>query len=424
MFIAITETHLDQNVLTAEIDIDNYQIFRSDRADRKCGGVALYVKESYGSCEEGKFSNGTCECLVVRVEKIKTIIITCYRPPNCSLADFDEVLTFINEHISKVNQNTHSIIFNGDFNLPFIQWTQSDCRDDVGSYTIGNGSGVTLADKAQAEKLLDLTDNSFLTQIVDRPTRKKNILDLCFVSAHENVKCMEVNDTAISDHRLVEITLDGKVASDSNTHSIGMNKHLESFRELNFYNKKVNWNQINENLLNENWHHLIIESASSVQEAKSNFDKILLKHCQKNVPRKRSQKKRGYFHAKRKVLMSKRTQKCRQLAHESCPHRAEQLNNCLVEIETQIKSLHDRERAQNEVTAIENIKTNSRYFFSYAAKFSTAKSKIGPFVTETGDIVDNNMQMSEMLSAQYSSQFTYCKQSNTVNKYDRIFFKN
>ena len=58
LFIAITETHLNENMFNAEVDIDQYEMFRSDRQDRICGGVALYVKHGYGSCEEGKFSNG------------------------------------------------------------------------------------------------------------------------------------------------------------------------------------------------------------------------------------------------------------------------------------------------------------------------------------------------------------------------------
>ena len=78
----------------------------------------------------------------------------------------------------------------------------------------------------------------------------------------------------------------------------------------------------------------------------------------------------------------------------------------VINIENQITALHDKERNEKEKRAIENIKTNSRFFFSYAAQFSTSKSKIGPFLEENGDIIDDNKRMSEMLSTQYSSVFS------------------
>ena len=78
LFIALTETHLNDNVLSAELDIENYTLFRSDRINRKCGGVALYVRDGLGSCEVLKFSNEDCESRIVKIEKVKPLIITVY----------------------------------------------------------------------------------------------------------------------------------------------------------------------------------------------------------------------------------------------------------------------------------------------------------------------------------------------------------
>jgi hypothetical protein len=125
IFIVITETHLDEYVISAEIDRVNYDLFRSDPASRKCGGVAMYVKQGYGNSEEKTFSNSVCDSLIVKLEKLKTIE-TCYRPPNCSWQPFQELIQFMLQNLFNLNQNEYKIIINGDFNFSNILWFKSD----------------------------------------------------------------------------------------------------------------------------------------------------------------------------------------------------------------------------------------------------------------------------------------------------------
>ena len=42
--IGITETWIKSNMGIAEFSLKGYQMFRKDRAVRRCGGVALYIK--------------------------------------------------------------------------------------------------------------------------------------------------------------------------------------------------------------------------------------------------------------------------------------------------------------------------------------------------------------------------------------------
>ena len=104
--------------------------------------------------------------------------------------------------------------------------------------------------------------------------------------------------------------------------------------------------------------------------------------------------------------MRKRAVKIKQLQRVRNENRADILNEAIVEIEKRIMDSHDRERKENESKAIEKITNNSKYFFSYASKFSTAKSKIGPLINNAGKLVDDNKEMSEILSEQYSSVFS------------------
>ena len=42
--ICLTKTHLSENVMDSEISKDGWNIFRTDRKDRICGGVSITKK--------------------------------------------------------------------------------------------------------------------------------------------------------------------------------------------------------------------------------------------------------------------------------------------------------------------------------------------------------------------------------------------
>ena len=57
-----------------------------------------------------------------------------------------------------------------------------------------------------------------------------------------------------------------------------------------------------------------------------------------------------------------------------------------------------------------SIKRNTKYFFSYAKKFSTVKIGIGPFVDAAKDLVTDSIKMAQMLAEQYSSVYSTPKE--------------
>ena len=67
-------------------------------------------------------------------------------------------------------------------------------------------------------------------------------------------------------------------------------------------------------------------------------------------------------------------------------------------------------KLQKSYRAVDAIKTNSKYFFSYAKKFSKVVSGIGPLMDIAKTLVTSPTQMAEMLSTQYSSVFSEPKE--------------
>ena len=55
---------------------------------------------------------------------------------------------------------------------------------------------------------------------------------------------------------------------------------------------------------------------------------------------------------------------------------------------------------------IENIKTDSKNFYSYARKFSKSREEIGPLQDGNGNIITEAEAMANILANQYNSVFS------------------
>jgi hypothetical protein len=85
----------------------------------------------------------------------------------------------------------------------------------------------------------------------------------------------------------------------------------------------------------------------------------------------------------------------------------------LFDIERKIKELIENYSENQEKRAIEKIKTNPKYFYSYAKRKSKLKAKVGPFIINGKTITDNN-EISETLNVQYQSMFSVPLQNKIV----------
>ena len=85
-FIAITETHLKPDILDAEVKIEGWSLYRTDRGPGKThGGVAIYLRNDLIGQLVVSHSNSMCETLVVKVKTLNIILVCVYRPPNATL---------------------------------------------------------------------------------------------------------------------------------------------------------------------------------------------------------------------------------------------------------------------------------------------------------------------------------------------------
>ena len=99
--IVLTETHLSDSVLSAEVSILGYTLYRSDRQGRTHGGTCVYVRDDLAAQLLLSHSNSVCESLVVKVKTLDLILVTIYRPPYSSLEKFRDAIDMCQDVIAE-----------------------------------------------------------------------------------------------------------------------------------------------------------------------------------------------------------------------------------------------------------------------------------------------------------------------------------
>ncbi|XP_068521397.1 uncharacterized protein [Anas acuta] len=181
--VAITET--------------GYKLFRRDRKNRRGGGVALYIRESFDVVEL-EAGNDKVESLSVRIggkaNKASVLVGVCYRPPNQDEETDEEFYGQLTE-VAK----SSALVLEGDFNFPDISWKHKT------------------AQTKQSRRFLESMKDSFLTQLVTEPTRGGAPLDPLFTNREGLVGDVAVGSClGQSDHEMVEFSILGKARKGNN----------------------------------------------------------------------------------------------------------------------------------------------------------------------------------------------------------------
>ena len=167
-FMAITETWLKPHLNDAQVDIPNYDVYRSDRRLRIRGGVLLYIHQSIPINQVQRFDDKTCEAVMCASPR-KIILVNLYRPPSTSKESFKNMIYCVEQFIDSVcsgNPEHYQVIVTGDLNFPNISWEDLNLQNCLSE------------NKESAEFFIGFASKLLLTQYVNVPTRINNTLDL------------------------------------------------------------------------------------------------------------------------------------------------------------------------------------------------------------------------------------------------------
>ena len=184
--IGISESKLDDSVLDGEVNIEGYDIVRSDR-NRHGGGVACYIRSDISFNVRTDFSadieNIFFDMLLPKLKPILVGII--YRPP-----DQSGFLEKLSSSIANANSfDSHEAYILGDFNI------------NLNSKNLISNS---------SKRYKEFCSTHGLKQLIDSPTRvtekTSSLLDHILTNAQDKISQSGVIDAGLSDHQITYCT--------------------------------------------------------------------------------------------------------------------------------------------------------------------------------------------------------------------------
>ena len=415
LFAVITESHLNSNVLDAEIHIAGYTTFRKDRYIRKQGGVVIYVKDNLANNTDilYEYSNGVVECMAIHIKTINCVVIGLYRPPDCKSNFFKCVINDIDKKLCELPGKTPDIHLMGDFNFPFLKW---EYHSEINIPTIKSGS--THDEQDQAKCVLSFAEKHLLSQVICKPTREKNVLDLCFTNNVDAYYQVNVHETALSDHNI--IMMDTNYVQDEPRHSSAESEKLSGFRALNFYSEESDWRGLEKELNSINWEEVLV--GLGVNDTLKYIHNRVLAVCNKYVPQtKKLSPRKNKIPKYNRYLMRRRSRINKRLTQVNKDSTKLKLTQEKYDIEQKLREAHKQNRRYQEKKATEAIQKNSKYFFSYARKYSNTPSTIGPLIDSAGNVETDPKTISNMFRKQYESVFSPPLQEKKVTNPSEFF---
>ena len=411
-FLCITETWLKDYITDAQISIDNYNVFRADRASRIEGGALIYVHDSLLVSNVERYDDKLCQAVIISIDTIKTVVACVYRPPDSGSSSFRKVMKKIQEYLDDTDPKYDKVI-TGDFNLPNINW---DTLVDYKHPGFNNAQPSKKPGELSlcAHTLLDFMGTNFLAQIIDSPTRGRNILDLVMVSTENTVDEISVEETKLSDHNVITVNLGYDARSKTPPREPPVFDPL-SFRALKLH--EIDSAELDAKFDEIDWDSLFKTCEAcydSEEERLSAFAELVqltvlqvtLLHTPEKKPvvqKKKISRHRSILYRKKRKLNARL--KCLQQMTPRSP-RINKINTELSLLEIEIRDAIEQELYNKEDKAIKNIKENPSFFFSYAKQFAKTRSNVGPLKETDGDLKHQPEDMANILQSQYSSVFS------------------
>ena len=302
----------------------------------------------------------------------------------------------------------------GDFNFPkkIVNWRESKLGL-VADFNEGQD-----VQKKAFEQLLSLTEENQMEQIVNQPTRGKNVLDLIFTNMPQLFgECSTSIIKPQSDHDLVHFVMANPNIFNFNNSEEHQPAPVPEIATYNVHDadeevlkkkfKEVNWREV-----------LKVDENNKVDTLAERFINEVLRIFKQAKVTKYKDKTDWELPRKFHQNLINRRNRCQQkMNHPHCTNKEYiSLEQESVQINTRIQEMHDAERERVENIAIANIDRDAKAFYRFANSSRKAQSKVGPLKSGTS-YYSGPKEMARILSEQYKSVF-----SKPKDNYDDFTF--
>ena len=349
----------------------------------------LYSLSSLPVSHSESFDDSVCQGIINVYPSAKLCVAVAYRPPDATADSFKKLLDSFTRIIEDCTPSDYDLFVSGDFNLPQIDWESHQIQ-----------SGASADSNLSAQRLLQFMSTHLLGQMVTTPTRGNNILDLILCNNNRLICDVTCEATEISDHMMVNALLSFNPGFIAEAQSTYLDE--TSFRALDF--NRADFEELNKALSSVNWN--AERDSTTFEDFPAEFTRKVLDVCLENVPRKRPPK------GKPNVYNSLRRKKSRlknRLAAALCAGdnaRIKKLEDETGLITFEIKEAIVKHLDEGERRAVEKIKVNPKYFYSYAKSFSKVKETITTLLNGEKKLVTEKKDLANILQTQFCSVFS------------------
>ena len=396
LVIALTETWLKPHISDTLIDIEPFTSYRVDRVNREHGGVLLYIHKQIPVSHTEQFDDDICQAVFCVSSVTSYMFASIYKPCDASNESFSRLLHFLQNCISStVDSYKYTKVFLGDFNFPDL-WRLNE--SEILPKTINECS------------LINFMNDNFLCQYINVATRVSNILDICLSNNDRFVQHLKSEKLEISDHNVVEITIPNCELTHCVNTSFPSDKlkvQLQGFNALNLF--KADFSAISESLEQVDWDSLW--ASSSLEKFPQLLSSTVLDICKQHCPLKGAKKSGKSAHEKSYHTLLRKKKKLN--ARLSCIKSINPLSPKIKTIESKInkllnelKSLTFSKQEKDEINAIAKIKSNPKFFYSYAKKRSISKQSISQIFNAQGKLISDRQKIANSLQDQFVSSFS------------------
>lgn len=370
--IGVTETWALDSIEDSELSLEGYTMLRKDRiiGEKLCGGgILLYFINSVSvEVREDLEDKQLPESLWCNIEigGEKTLVGVCYRPDGGNKL-LDEAL-----YNTLTKASAEKLLIMGDFNFPELHWDKPETLE-------------------AAHPFMKCINDNFLIQVVDEPTRGKNVLDLVFTTEENMIENLTVGEPfGTSDHLIVRWTFVAckeivKIGRENKTKDF-FNADYDQMRN---YAKTIEWSKIVQG----------VDINADFECFKSTLDDMK----EKWVPFKK--RKRGKCKWVTRAVIKCRRAKIKawnkygdQKSQENYEIYKGKLNQCT-------KTIRSAKRNYEKKLA-ENVKQDCKSFYSYVRSKQRTRDKVGPLKNNLGKIVTDKEEAANLLNDYFSSVFT------------------
>lgn len=369
--IGITETWLTDKILDSEICMEDYTLLRRDRKypnKTRGGGVAIYIKNNLKVIERSDLTEElfpeSIWCSII-CNGFKTLLGICYRAPDNLAVNDEAMFTLIN----KASQE--NVIIIGDFNFPEINWADVKIIGSIHPF-------------------INCIQDSFLDQVIDKPSREKNYLDLVLTSDRNFVQNVIVGEPfSTSDHQTICFDL-------------VVEKVDQQVKIVSYNYFKTNYEMVRENAKLRQWE--LIDESVDIDKNWTFFKKELLELRENFILKQRSRINKCKWVTK-EVIRCRRAKKKAWNKYVRAGKNQQLYNVYRSKLRESVK-VNNMAKENFETKLANNAKNDSKSFFSYIRNKQRSKDKVGHMKDNQGCVVSEDEHKATLLNNYFSSVFT------------------